>query len=181
MDWKRDHVRHSVAELKHSLEYFAHAKILHESIFSTRPLLPSWPNSCPRKVYRASLLVLSSYRSVCSKQHCVLKLKAKHSGLSFCSLTRLLGERDQNLSPSAERTLRLTTLWTMSSHLYMVKVLHGCVLDVGGRLELPSKTKGSSRRRRAGVVKLIRFCTPFSVTRMVVCHFLPLVDQVWSL
>ena len=55
-----------------------------------------------------------------------------------------------------------------------------CVLDVGGRLELPSKTKGSSRRRRAGVVKLTRFCTPFSVTRMAVGHFLPLVDLVWS-
>ena len=52
----------------------------------------------------------------------------------------------------------------------MVKVLHGCVLDIEKRLELLSKTKGNSRRRRAGVVKLTKFCTPFSATRMVVAR-----------
>ena len=42
----------------------------------------------------------------------------------FCSPRRLVQGKNENLSPSAKRLLRLLTLWTPSDHPYLVEVLH---------------------------------------------------------
>ena len=42
----------------------------------------------------------------------------------FCSPGRLVQGKNENLSPSAKRFLRLLTLWTLSDHPYLVEVLH---------------------------------------------------------
>ena len=43
----------------------------------------------------------------------------------FCSPGRLVQGKNENLSPSAKRLLRLLTLWTLSDNPYLAEVLQG--------------------------------------------------------
>ena len=53
-----------------------------------------------------------------------VKHEARCFATWFCSPRRLVQSKNEILSPSAKRLLRLLTLWTPSDYPYLVEVLH---------------------------------------------------------
>ena len=92
--------------------------------------------------------------------------------------TYAASSRNENLSPSAKRLLRLLILWMLSDHPYLVEVLRRHPFNHRTSLKtmLQSQTVGLIR-----LVKLIDFCLPFLVSTATLHGFLLRVLQVQSL